>query len=67
MARQPTAMEKEVFGHDVEIGEDGRPIEQGLGSGKKLTAQHLEARRLADQRKALVEDMKIARMTREQF
>ena len=42
MAREATSAEKAVFGHDVLIGEDGRPVEKGFGSVATKTAAVLQ-------------------------
>jgi len=45
-------MNDRVFGVGHKVDEDGKPIEQGLGSPGHETHQHKEALRLANERKA---------------
>jgi hypothetical protein len=42
--RKPSKNQKIVFGHDVKLDVNNRPIEQGIGSSKQLTLSHWEAR-----------------------
>jgi hypothetical protein len=49
--RKLTDEEKAVFGHDAQIGEDGKVIEQGIGSAKNPSASHVRALQLEEQRK----------------
>lgn len=41
-----------VFGVGHKVDEDGKPLEQGLGSPANPTPQHIEALRLATEKKA---------------
>lgn len=44
-------MNKRVFGDNHEVDAQGKPIEQGKGSAKQPTPQHLAALQLANDRK----------------
>lgn len=46
--REPTNAEKAIYGADVKIGADGKPIEKGKGSALQQTAQHLAALKKAE-------------------
>jgi hypothetical protein len=41
--KQPTKAMKKVFGDDVKLDENGRPIEQGIGSKGNETLSHYAA------------------------
>jgi len=41
--RRPSAAQKRVFGFDVQLDDQGHPIEQGIGSKSNQTLEHLRA------------------------
>lgn len=64
--RKPTAAEKRVFGVDVQLDEQNRPIEQGLGAPGHETVEHWEALYKADPSPEVLAAYEAAKVQREQ-
>lgn len=47
-AQAENRMRQEVFGHDHKVDASGKPVEQGKGSAAQPTAQHLQAKQIAE-------------------
>lgn len=53
-------MHERVFGVGYKLDENGKPIEQGKGGPLQVTAQHVEALRVADERRKASRPVDIA-------